>query len=150
MKKECSYGIIPLKYEHNRWMVLLIQHHSGHWSFPKGHPEEGELPLQSAERELREETGLSIKQLLSPDPMTEKYSFIFKGERIEKMVHYFPALVEGSVILQTCEIKSSHWIRLSEAHLHITFQEGKRICRLAVDFIKTLDKSSFQASSNPS
>lgn len=127
-------------------MVLLIQHHSGHWSFPKGHPEPGELPQQVAERELREEAGLTIKQFLSPDPMTEKYGFVFKGERIEKTVYYFPALVEGSVVIQASEIKSSQWIRLSEAHLQMTFQEGKRICRLAVDFVKTLDKHCLKTS----
>ena len=40
---------------------LLIQHHAGHWGFPKGHQEKGEDDLTTARRELQEETG--IKQI---------------------------------------------------------------------------------------
>ena len=34
---------------------------SGFWGFPKGHMEEGESPLNAAEREVFEETGFKVK-----------------------------------------------------------------------------------------
>lgn len=38
--------------------ILLIQDAKNRWTIPKGHVEEGEQPNQTAEREIREETGL--------------------------------------------------------------------------------------------
>ena len=41
--------------------VLLVKgRHTGKWSFPKGHPNEGETEFEAAERETMEETGLRL------------------------------------------------------------------------------------------
>ena len=140
MKKENSYGIIPLRIQKNDWQMLLIQHHAGHWAFPKGHANAGETPQQAAERELKEETGLSIQHLLLPNPLVESYFFTFQGYRIFKTVQYFLALVEGQVVIQECEIKASQWLSLSEALDQMSFKEGKRICLQVMEFLKTLDE----------
>lgn len=42
----------------NKVEILLIQDAKNRWTIPKGHVEEGEQPNQTAEREIREETGL--------------------------------------------------------------------------------------------
>jgi ADP-ribose pyrophosphatase YjhB (NUDIX family) len=42
----------------NKVEILLIQDSKGRWTIPKGHIEEGESARQTAEREIREETGL--------------------------------------------------------------------------------------------
>lgn len=140
MKSDQSYGIVPLRVLHANWEVLLIQHHAGHWSFPKGHPEAGELPLQTAERELREETGLLIIRLLAEEPLTEKYSFTHRGLKIDKTVHYFPALVNGKVIIQQKEIKDSQWLSLPKAQHRMTFMEGKKLCKQIEELLGSKEK----------
>lgn len=49
--------------------VLLVRYRSGAWAFPKGHPEPGETPEQTAVREVREETGVTAS-VLRPLPET--------------------------------------------------------------------------------
>lgn len=57
MKKEKSAGAVII----NDKKVLLLHYSSGHWDFPKGHIEKGETELETAKREVKEETGLDIK-----------------------------------------------------------------------------------------
>lgn len=54
-----SGGVIFRRNEQNKQLeVLLIKDAKNRWTIPKGHVEEGEEPRETAEREIREETGL--------------------------------------------------------------------------------------------
>jgi len=56
--KSRSYGIVPvaigIKGEH----IFLILRAFKNWDFPKGGPDDGEQPIQTAIREFTEETGI--------------------------------------------------------------------------------------------
>lgn len=129
-RKEYSFGIIPLIKKEENWEVLLIRHKGGHWSFPKGHAQDKETPVESASRELKEETGLNVVSFLpASSNLEEKYFFTFKGEKIYKTVTYFLALVEGEITLQYEEVIEAKWTQLKEAEKHVTFSEAKKICK---------------------
>ena len=61
MMHEKSCGAIVYRKYHGNTEILLIKHiNSGHWSFPKGHVEEGETEEETAKREIMEETGIDV------------------------------------------------------------------------------------------
>jgi 8-oxo-dGTP pyrophosphatase MutT (NUDIX family) len=52
-----SAGVVVVRKERDEWRFLLLRAY-GYWDFPKGIVEEGEVPLDTARREVTEETTL--------------------------------------------------------------------------------------------
>lgn len=135
MMEEASFGIIPLRKSEGEWEVLLIQHHAGHWGFPKGHPNLKETHLESAQRELLEETGLEISHLISNEPFVDIYRFTRKGKPVTKQVSYFVAQVKGNLMLQPEEIKAAKWMPLMEVSRFIVFPSARIICNQVIQLL---------------
>jgi len=135
MRQEISYGIVPFIKKEGQWHLFLVQHKQGHWAMPKGHLEPGEKPLETASRELLEETSLHIEKILSEDALIEEYQFRKGKELIHKQVGYFPAIVSGTPVLQLVELKAGRWFSLDEALNTITFKEAKAILSAAIQFL---------------
>lgn len=128
MKLETSYGIIPVVITKRRIKVLLVHHKSGgHWAFPKGHQEKEEDPKVTAERELMEETSLSVKKYLSEEMYQERYLIQKQGETIEKEVGYFLAEVEGEAKVPEDELFGFIWLAPEEVEGFLTYEEAKRV-----------------------
>lgn len=130
MTKEIVYGVIPLRQLEEGWQVLLVQHTKGnYWSFPKGHPEKGEEPLDTAVRELKEETGLEIDEWLGEMVLSESYAFEREGDLIEKTVFYTVAKVSGAIDIQADDVLFADWFDLNQAEAMITFEASKDVLR---------------------
>ena len=57
LKKEKSCGCVIIEND----KVLLIKQIQGNWGFPKGHMEVGETEVETAIREVKEETNLDVE-----------------------------------------------------------------------------------------
>lgn len=136
--QDFSFGVIPLKKIDLQWSILLVHQNAKYWSFPKGHKEANETPLQAAKRELQEETGLIVTKLLVEEPIEERYSFFVQGKSIDKTVFYFIALVTGVLKVQEDEILEAKWIRLEEAADLVTFPQGKSLCKQVIDILSEI------------
>lgn len=116
-----SCGIIPVRQEHNIWQAFIVQHPQGHWSFPKGHQNPTETRQQTAERELQEETGLTVKRYISTQELTITYDCISHGRAVYKTVTYFIATVEGTISLCPYEIIQGLWVDIPTAFNYINY-----------------------------
>lgn len=57
MEHKLSCGFVVVRPTDNGWLTLVLRAFH-HWDFPKGMREQGEDPLDTALREVREETGI--------------------------------------------------------------------------------------------
>src|SRR3979411_1533626 len=80
-------GVVLRDSEHGAEVALLGRVNDGSWVFPKGTPTAGESLMETALREVREETGLDVRIIRPLGEMT--YSFAAAGERVHKIVHFF-------------------------------------------------------------
>lgn len=134
---EESFGIIPLERDEKDWKVFLILHRSAHhWAFPKGHAMADETPLETAKRELKEETNLEVVRVLQESPLIEQYHFHRDSQKIIKKVFYFLAEVQGEVILQQEEVREGKWMSLQEALVQLTFKEARSLCAEIIKMLK--------------
>ena len=126
--KDKSFGVIPILKDNNNYLFLLIRHTAGHWAFPKGHPKEGEIEIDTARREFEEETGNKEYSLLDDISFVENYTFTENNELIEKTVKYFLAIVENlQISVKKEEIQDYRWLNFKESLKLITFNESKGI-----------------------
>lgn len=60
-----SGGIVFRRTDRGELQLLLIKDAKNRWTIPKGHVEPGEEPKETAEREIREETGLKEMKVMN-------------------------------------------------------------------------------------
>lgn len=140
--KECSYGIIPFHKDGDTPLVLVVYQHGSAgdflWTFPKGKHEEGEKPLETACRELKEETGLTAEVREDIEPLSIEYSFERDGVHVDKITTYYLGFVQGTELsLQEKEIKDAKWLQPNEARKQLTFDGHKKLLDEA---LQNLDK----------
>ena len=58
LNQEKSCGAVVFTRRNGEILFVIVQEASGAYSFPKGHVESSETEMQTAAREIREETGL--------------------------------------------------------------------------------------------
>jgi 8-oxo-dGTP pyrophosphatase MutT (NUDIX family) len=137
--KDQSFGIIPVRMQDGRALYLLVQHHAGHWAFPKGHAEDSESDLDAARRELHEETGVADITVLDDAAFSESYFFKRNGLTVAKTVRYFLGLVKAKhprVRIQAAEIKAYQWADFDAAMTLLTFSESKRLLSEANAYVQ--------------
>lgn len=134
MKREKSCGAVVYRYNNDALEVLLIRHRfGGHWSFPKGHVEEGENEFQTALREVKEETNLSIRLR---DGFRESVEY-FPKPYIKKQVVYFLGLWLGDTAKrQEEEISELRWVPIEEAERMVSFANDKNLISRSLAYLE--------------
>ena len=134
MDKSC--GVVLL----NSGKVLLLRHSSassrggGHWDFPKGHIDEGESEIQTALRELEEETGIAHTNVIAGFRDTITYTFSEGQEQIGKEVVFFLATTKENKVTLSHEHIDYSWLNFDSALSRLTYDNARQVLRSAIDF----------------
>jgi 8-oxo-dGTP pyrophosphatase MutT (NUDIX family) len=87
---------------------------------PKGGPEHGETPEQTAAREVREETGVTATVREPLGDVT--YWYRRGGRRVRKTVHFFLCdFVSGSTDDHDHEVDDARWIPIADARTALSY-----------------------------
>ena len=111
-----SCGVIPYRTLGTGREYLIVLQKNNCWSFPKGRMEADETEVQTALRELFEETGL-VAQLDLFRKVILKYDI---NSLVRKHVVLFCGQISGDVVIQKSEISEYRWVNAEDlkGYLH--------------------------------
>ena len=140
-EKQFAAGGVVVRKEGDSIKVLLIKDSYGHWTWPKGHIEEGETPQEAALREVAEETGVNRTEIIEKIG-TQEYNFMFGDTKTFKTVHIF--LIEdkgdGELVPQAEEISLAEWFTPEEALEKIEYEGSRDKLEKAIKIYKEKGK----------
>ena len=137
MKWEKSCGVVAYKTIDNVNYYLLIRAYNGDTGFPKGHVEQDEIEEETAIRELREETNVTV-ELIPGFRCEMEYVIPSKKNVSKKVVYFLGKCISDKIIPQRKEISEAKFVAYDEAMKIITFEDSRRILRDAEYTIRGL------------
>lgn len=137
MQYEKSCGAIVFRKFHGNTELLLIKHaNGGHWSFPKGHVEGTETEIETAKREVKEETGIDI---IVDNSFREIVSYSPKKDTMKDVVYFLAIAKNHNFIPQPEEIAQIKWIEISRVHTILSYDNDRQL----VNKVRPIIKSSY-------
>jgi 8-oxo-dGTP pyrophosphatase MutT (NUDIX family) len=91
-----SAGVVVVRRERGDWKYLLLRAYKN-WDFPKGLVEPSESPMETAKREVEEETGITDLRFRWGDIFKETSPYYSRGKKIARF--YIAESTESGVTL---------------------------------------------------
>ena len=134
--KEKSCGAVVYKKEGDELKFLLVYQNNGHYSFPKGHVEEGETELETTIREIKEETNLDVEVDTN---FRSVISYLVESKNVMKDSVYFVATPKTFDLKnQEGEITECTWNTYEDTLNKLEFDNIKEVFEKAYNYIKSI------------
>ena len=139
MEKSC--GVVLF----NSDKFLLLQHNNkdgrveGHWDLPKGHVESGEEEIDTALRELKEETDIDDAEIIPNFKQFIDYKISKGSVPVSKKVVFFLAITRVWDVSLSSEHQNFVWMNFEEAIERLTYDNAKNILEEAHIFIRKMN-----------
>ncbi len=114
---------------------MVLHATGGHWDFPKGHSENNESPIDTAIREVLEETGYNVKIIPG---FSEQIVYSLNMDT-RKIVTFYLAIEDMNVFSGAknhLEISQVRWCNYKQARDTLTYQNSILLLTQAHKFIE--------------
>ena len=131
-EREVSFGGVVVRGEDV--IVIVPRGRRRVLGLPKGGPDPGESPEETAAREVREETGVTatVRDRLGQ----VDYSYRRRGRRIDKTVHFFLCqFVAGDTADHDHEVRDARWMPLREARRRLSYPGERAMIERALSIL---------------
>ena len=135
MGTEKSAGIVLFRSDSGKNEFLLLKYPQGHWDFVKGKIEQNETSHEAAQRETKEETGITNIEFIDGFEESVEYDFRFENEDIHKKVIFFLAKTNEKKINLSHEHNDFVWLGYSDALKKTTFRNAKNVLSKTNEFL---------------
>lgn len=137
-RQDYSAGGVPYRHDAptNTVFIALIATHGGQrWQLPKGSRESGESSLETAIREVAEETGIESVQEAFLQTIDYWYWDTYQKE-VPELVHklvdfYLLRMIGGELNDSSYEVDAVGWFTVTEALRLMTFEGEKLVVQQA-------------------
>lgn len=106
------------------------------WDFPKGELEHGEMGMEAARREAREEAGIGEIRVTDGFKETARYFTQRDGTRTLKFVAMFLGEAKEADVTLSWEHDRHEWLPYDEAREKITLPQMREVLEAAEKFLK--------------
>ncbi len=106
---------------------LLLNYAAGHWDFPKGNIENGEDEIQTARREIQEETGIYDVEFFKGFRNKIEYHYRHNQRLIQKEVIFLLAKTSIRDVTLSYEHNAYTWLAYEKALALLTYKNAKNV-----------------------
>jgi len=123
--EEKSAGAVVFHASDSSFEYLLLKYEAGHWDFPKGAIEEGETELDTARREVREETALDGLKVIEGFRREIGYKYRKHGRLVSKRVAFYLIQSDSRSVRISREHRDFLWLKYEHAVKKLTYKTAK-------------------------
>jgi 8-oxo-dGTP pyrophosphatase MutT (NUDIX family) len=143
MRREFSAGGVLVRRMRGRWWAAIVRPRRDDsrvvWALPKGLIDAGERGVETAVREVFEETG--VHAVVDRKLGDVRYVYTWDGERIFKVVSFFLLRAAGGRIGELppgmeIEVAEARWVPLDDAAGMLSYGGEQEMARKARDMLE--------------
>jgi bis(5'-nucleosidyl)-tetraphosphatase len=133
-------GAVIFMLDNNKPLFLLLRSAKhGEWGAPKGHSDTGETEMETAIREIYEETGLRRLSFIPGFRQAIRYTVKKKGGIFTKESVYFLCQTETDELHLSHEHTEAHMATMDEVDTLVNHDDMRAVFRKAFKFIRQHD-----------
>lgn len=132
MKYEKSCGAVVIKNENNELKFLIIKQTDGYWGFPKGHVEDGETEIETAIREIKEETNIDVE---IDDNFRQIITYSPREGVMKDVVFFIGKAISFDLIIDPIELLDAKWVNFIDAKDYFKYQDTIQVYEDALKYL---------------